>query len=361
MLAVKVQHSVPGFDLDVDFAVDRPGITALFGPSGSGKSSTVHAIAGLLRPQAGRVAVDDAVLLDTGTGIHVPARARRIGYVFQDARLFPHMTVAGNLDYGARRADAPPTPAERARIIEMLGIGHLESRKPAALSGGERQRVALGRALLARPRLLLLDEPLAALDQPRKAEIMPYFEQLRGTLPIVYVSHSVEEVTRLADEIVVLNHGRVAAQGSVFDITARLDLFPLTGRFEAGAVVEGTIARQLEADSLSEIALSAGTLWVPRIDAAPGAHVRIRIRARDVMLALHEPNGISANNVLAGEVAEIRADVGAYLAVLLACGSDRLIARITHRSLARLQLRPGLPVYAVIKSVTVDRHSTAVA
>ena len=361
MISVSLRHGFSGFDLDVAFAVDRRGITALFGPSGSGKSTTVNAVAGLLRPRAGRVVVDDTVLLDTAGKVDVPARQRRIGYVFQDARLFPHMTVAANLDFGARRAPTPPTAADRGRILDMLGIGHLAHRKPAALSGGERQRVALGRALLSQPRVLLLDEPLAALDQARKAEIMPYFEQLRGTLPILYVSHSVEEVTRLADEIVVLNHGKVAAQGSVFDITARLDLFPLTGRYEAGAVVEGSIAQQLAPEFLSEIALSAGRLWVPRIDAEPGTRVRIRVRARDVMLALHEPSGISANNVLACEVAEIRADVGAYLDVLLACGDDRLIARITHRSLARLGLRPGLPVYAVIKSVTVDRHSATVA
>lgn len=361
MLSVQVRHDFPGFALDAAFDVDRRGIVALFGPSGAGKSSIVNAIAGLMRPRDGRIRIDDATLLDTDAGVDVPTRSRRIGYVFQDSRLFPHLSVAGNLAYGAKRAPEPPSQAEHDRIVDLLGIGHLAGRRPATLSGGERQRVALGRALLSRPRLLLLDEPLAALDQARKAEILPYLEQLRGTLPIVYVSHSVEEVTRLADEIVVLNTGRVAAQGSVFDITSRLDLFPLTGRFEAGAVIEGRIASQAAADHLTEVTLDGGRLWVPRLDAEVGATVRIRIRARDVMLAVSEPDGISANNVLAGEVADIREDAGAYLDVLVACGNDRLIARITHRSLHRLGLRPGQKVHAVIKSVTVDRHSATVA
>ena len=358
-LELAFRHSFENFSLDVNFDAQSAGITALFGPSGSGKTSTIDAIAGLLAPQSGRIRVGDQILFDSAAGIDVPVRARRIGYVFQDARLFPHMSVKRNLEFGARRRGPAPEDGEFAHIVALLGLERLLGRRPRSLSGGERQRVALGRAMLARPRLLLLDEPLAAVDPSRKAEILPYFERLRdeAAVPIVYVSHSVDEVGRLADRLVVLNDGKVAAQGPVSEIMSRLDLFPLTGRFEAGAVIEAAVSRHDIEDRLTEVTFDSGALWLPAIDSPPGTPVRIRIRARDVMLALAEPQGISANNMLRGTIAEIRRDEGPYLDIRLRCGATALIARITHRSLRRLDLRPGLEVVAVIKSATVDRHA----
>ncbi len=358
-LEVAFQHRLSSFMLDINFVAESAGITAIFGPSGSGKTSTINAIAGLLQPSRGYIRLGQRDLLDSEAGIQIPARERQIGYVFQDSRLFPHMSVRANLLFGARRRGKLPEPAAFAHIVDLLGLGQLLARRPQGLSGGEKQRVALGRAMLSRPRLLLLDEPLAGVDQARKGEILPYFERLRdeASVPIVYVSHSVDEVGRLADHLVVLNQGQVAAQGPVYDIMSRLDLFPLTGRFEAGAVVEAEILRHDPSDRLSEVGFDEGLLWIPQIDAPPGSRVRLRIRARDVMLATREPEGLSANNVLHGRITEIRHDEGPYLDIQILCGQTPLIARITHRSLRRLDLRPGLEVFAVIKSATVDRHA----
>ena len=216
---IAVRHRFAGFELDAAFRVAKPGVTALFGPSGAGKTTIANAVAGLFRPQVGRIALEDRIVFDSGAGIFVPPRARRIGYVFQEARLFPHMSVAGNLRFGWRRAVPRPGADAFAHVVDLLGLEHLLSRKPAKLSGGEKGRVALGRALLASPTLLLLDEPLAALDAARKAEIFPYLEKLRdeARLPMIYVTHSLDEVTRLADELIFVKEGRVAAQGAVFD------------------------------------------------------------------------------------------------------------------------------------------------
>jgi molybdate transport system ATP-binding protein len=360
-LDIAIRHRFGDFSLDVAFRGDRPGVTALFGPSGAGKSSIVQAIAGLLRPDAGRIVVDGETLFDSTAGRNVAARHRRIGYVFQDARLFPHLSVRSNLLFGARRRHRthPTEPFEA--IVALLGIGALLDRRPRDLSGGERQRVALGRALLSDPRLLLLDEPLAALDQNRRAEIMPYLERLRdeARIPMLYVSHAIDEVARLADDIVVVDRGRAVAHGSVFDVMARLDLFPITGRFDAGAVVDARIDAQERQDRMTSLVFDSGRLWVPAIDAPVGSPVRVRIRARDIMLALDEPQRISANNVVAATIAEIRSDPDGSIDVQLACGKARLVAQITQRSRARLALAPGMPVFAVVKSVTIDRRSLA--
>ena len=356
---VALNHRLAAFTLDVGFTVSGPGITVLFGPSGSGKSTTISAIAGLLQPERGRVSINGEFLLDTERGLFVPVRKRRIGYVFQEGRLFPHMSVRSNLLFGWRRSRPRPHRQEIGHVVDLLGVAPLLGRRPHTLSGGERQRVALGRALLSNPKLLLLDEPLAALDEARKAEIMPYLERLRdeARIPILYVSHSVDEVSRLANQIIALNEGRVAAQGAVIDVMTRLDLFPITGRFEAGAVIEARIARHDERDSLTEVVFDGGRLTVPRIDRAVGETVRIRIRARDVIVALTEPRDISANNVLPATVVEIRSDPGAYADVKLACGAAMLMARITRRSLERLALAPGAHAFAIVKSVAIDRRS----
>lgn len=356
-LDIAIRHDLGDFQVNASFGVDEPGITALFGPSGAGKSTIIAAMAGLVTPDSGHVRIDGETLFDSTSGTNVAAERRQIGYVFQESRLFPHMDVRRNLNFGARRASGRSAALGFDPLVDLLGIGHLLQRKPVNLSGGERQRVALGRAVLAAPRLLLLDEPLAALDQSRRQEIMRMLEQLRDVarIPMVYVSHALDEVTRLADHMVVLDQGTVAASDTVYAVTSRIDLFPLTGRFEAGSVLPGRIVEHDVKHHLSAVEISGGRLWVPRIDRTEGAQVRIRVRARDVMLATAPPADISANNIVAGSISAIRRDDGAYLDVRIACGTDHLIARITHRSLARLGLSEGQPVHAVIKSVTVER------
>lgn len=360
-LEVDIAHDFGGFRLQAQFAC-APGLTALFGRSGAGKTTLVNAIAGLLTPQRARIVINGRALVDTQAGIHVPPHRRRIGYVFQDARLFPHLNVRSNLLYGrffARRDDN----IELEHIVALLGIAHLLQRRPATLSGGEKQRVAIGRALLARPELLLMDEPLAALDGARKEEILPYLERLRDELklPIVYVSHAIPEVTRLADTVVLLSDGRVQAVGSVPELTGRLDLFPLTGRYEAGAVLETTLARHEEGWGLSVLASRAGEILVPMIERPPGTRLRIRIRARDVTLTLTPPTDTSALNILPGTVAELKQSAvhnnSPQIEVRLDCRGDTLLARITRLSAERLGLAPGKPVYAMIKSVALDGGS----
>ncbi|MGD0142858.1 MAG: molybdenum ABC transporter ATP-binding protein [Rhizomicrobium sp.] len=353
---IAVRHRFAGFELDAAFRVAKPGVTALFGPSGAGKTTIVNAVAGLFRPQAGRIVIEDRVVFDSGAGIFVPPRARRIGYVFQEARLFPHMSVAGNLQFGWRRAVPQPGADAFAHVVDMLGLEHLLSRKPAKLSGGEKGRVALGRALLASPTLLLLDEPLAALDAARKAEIFPYLEKLRdeARLPMIYVTHSLEEVTRLADELVFVKEGRVAAQGSVFDLLPDLEFANLAGTPSYGAVFEAVVSAQRDDDRLTVLAFDGGELIVSRISRPPGTRLRVRLRAEDLMIARDRPRDISANNVLEAMIASTRADDDGHADVQLRSGGVKLVARITRASLLRLGLVPGMAVFVVVKSVIVD-------
>jgi molybdate transport system ATP-binding protein len=354
-LDLDLTHRQGDFSLDVAFSAPV-GITALFGRSGAGKTTLVNAVAGLLRPQKGRIAVNGTVLLDTAAGIDVPVHLRRVGYVFQEGRLFPHMTVRNNLAFGRRFAPAGAARESMDDVVDLLGIGHLLDRRPKALSGGEKQRVAIGRALLAAPRLLLLDEPLASLDEPRKNEILPYIERLRDELriPVVYVSHSISEVARLATTIVVLRDGRVVTAGPARAMLADPEALRLLGHREAGAVLTAKVVRHHD-DGLTELHHPAGALFLPRIDAAPGTSVKLRIRASDVMLATEEPRQISALNMLSVTVAEIHAGEGPGAAVSLAAGSERLLARLTRRSVERLGLEPGLPVFAIVKAVAIGR------
>ncbi|HTT99545.1 MAG TPA: molybdenum ABC transporter ATP-binding protein [Rhizomicrobium sp.] len=349
---VALHHRFGPFSLDVGFKIARAGVTALFGPSGAGKTSVINAIAGLFRPHEGRIVIGDRVVLDTKADVFVPARDRRTGYVFQDARLFPHMNVENNLRFGWRRAQNPASEGEIAHVIELLGLSHLLPRSPKALSGGEKSRVALGRALLASPDILLLDEPLAALDAARRGEILPYLERLRDEtkLPMIYVSHAVDEVARLADEIVLLSDGRTVEQASVFDLLTRLD----TGIDPFGAVLETEVQSHRRADRLTLLSFDGGQLIVSRIARPEGARVRVRVRAEDIMIAREEPRAISANNVLPARVVAVRQNDGPQAEVQLACGVSRLVARITRASVARLELVEGAPVFAIIKSVIVD-------
>ena len=349
-LEIDIAHRRGTFSLAARFAAE-PGVTALFGRSGAGKSTLVDIVAGLLKPDRGRIAVDGQVLVDTERGLFVPPHRRRVGYVFQDSRLFPHLSVRQNLVYGRWFAKGDGgASGDFDSVVELLGIGELLDRRPESLSGGEKQRVAIGRALLARPRLLLMDEPLASLDEARRAEILPYVERLRdhAGVPILYVSHSVAEVARLATTVVILGDGKVTAVGPV------LDILPLADTTDGGSVLDATVARHDEPFHLTVLATTAGELQVPRLTAQVGAPVRAYIRARDVMLSLHQPHEISALNVLAGTVAAITSK-GAQSDVRLDCNGATVMARLTAKSVERLALAPGRPVHAVIKSVSFER------
>ncbi|MFP4327520.1 MAG: molybdenum ABC transporter ATP-binding protein [Paracoccaceae bacterium] len=351
-LSVQLRHRMEGFALDVDFTAP-PGLTVLFGRSGSGKSTIVNAVAGLLTPEQGRIATGGEMLLDTAKGLDLPPHRRRLGYIFQEGRLFPHLTVRQNLVYGRWFAPRGPGAEETARVVEMLGIGDLLGRRPAMLSGGEKQRVAIGRALLARPRLILADEPLAALDDARKAEILPYFERLRDevTVPILYVSHSAAEVARLATTVVALERGRVLRHGPAAEVLGDPQVTPLGAR-EAGAVIEARVVAHHD-DGLTELAAGPFALFLPRVAQPEGRRLRIRIAAHDVLLSRRSPEGLSALNILSGSVVEIRTGEGPGALVSLETAAGRILARVTRRSVAALELAPGLRCFAVVKSVAV--------
>jgi molybdate transport system ATP-binding protein len=361
MIEVSVTLRLGSFTLDAEFAADSCFI-ALFGPSGSGKTSLINVIAGLTRPERGRVVIDGAALIDTARGVFLPSHKRRLGMVFQEGRLFPHLSVKQNLCYGAWFAGVRDGGANLARVAALLGIQPLLGRYPNRLSGGEKQRVAIGRALLASPKLLLMDEPLASLDEPRKQEIMPYLERLRdeARIPIVYVSHSVAEVARLSDTLVVLQGGTVRSAGPTLALMQRLDLLPAADG-EAGAVIEAVVQSHDDAYGLTTLASRAGRWRAPRLDAAPGKIIRMQIKARDVMIALKRPEEMSALNVIEGTVAEIGPMDGASVEIRLDCSGEALVARLTRYSAERLSLRVGAPVFAVVKSVSFDRASLGAA
>lgn len=355
-LTVEIEKRLGAFHLDARFESAGP-LTALFGRSGSGKTTLVNLIAGLERPDRGRIEVDGRPLVDTAARVFVPAHRRRVGYVFQDARLFPHLTVRQNLAYGGLFAPRTDRWADMDTIVAMLGIGHLLDRRPARLSGGERSRVAIGRALLASPRLLLMDEPLAALDEERKAEILPFVERLRDGIgvPVVYVSHAIAEVARLATDVVVLAGGRAVTCGPAAEVLAGLDLALPESRDETAALVEAVHEVRDSALGLS-LLRSAGGLWrLPEVDVPAGARLRLRVRARDVMLALDRPERISALNVVAARVVSVTETPGTPDAlVALDAWGDRLVARITRQSVRALGLGQGTPLWAVIKAVSID-------
>jgi len=355
-LSVAVEHDLGAFSLDAQFACGE-GVTALFGQSGAGKTTVVNAIAGLVRPRKGRIALNGETLFDANRDIHVPARKRRFGYVFQEGRLFPHLTVQQNLTY-SRLFGGEDSSTGLGHIVELLGLRDLLGRRPAQLSGGEKQRVAIGRALLARPRMLLLDEPLASLDAPRRNEVMKYIELMRDEvrIPIIYVSHSVEEVVRLAATVVLMAAGKVAAVGSVEEIMGRPDLRAAAGVFEGGTVIDARVVGQDMQYDLATLAFDGGTLTVTNLDALIGEPVRVRIRARDVSIALDPLSRVSIQNVLRGKIAAIGAVRDGIVDVSIAVGTSTLRSRITQRAAAQLALAPGLEVYAMIKAVSLDRH-----
>ncbi len=354
-LEVSIRRQLGATALNVDFAADAP-VVGLFGRSGSGKSSVVNAIAGLLKPDAGRIAIDGEVLFDAAAGINLPPEKRRVGYVFQDALLFPHLSVAKNLLYGA------PKSGMRIgfdTVVGLLGIEALLERSPAALSGGEKQRVAIGRALLSQPRLLLMDEPLAALDNQRRQEVLRYVEALRNELrqPVVYVSHAVSEITRLADHVVLMNEGSVLAHGSVHDIFNRADLRPYTGRYEGGALIEAEAVAHDASFFLTRFRFSGGELVAPGVDTPLGTRVRIRIRSRDVSLATERPSGISIRNVLEGEVSGVSDGGGAIIEAQVRLGQEEVPARISRQAMEELGIATGRRVFVLVKAIAFDKRS----
>lgn len=351
-----------GFALEAAFAMPETGVTALFGPSGCGKSTILAAVAGLLRPDAGRIALGGAVLLDTARGVFVPPEARRCGVVFQDARLFPHLSVEGNLRYGLRRAPREAAGPAFDEVVDLLGLAPLLARRPAGLSGGERQRAALGRALLSRPRLLLMDEPLAALDTPRRAEVLPFLARLRDAarLPILYVTHALDEVDALADTLVLLEAGRVRAAGPLDALTARTDL-PLARRRDGGVVLACAVLDHDAARGLSRLGFAGGAFVVPLRDDPPGTRLRLRLRARDVAVATRPPEGLSINNALPCTLIEVvPAGVPHEAFLRLDLNGTVLLSRVMQDTVARLGLVPGMAVFALVKAVVFD-HAAAPA
>ena len=342
----------PDFTLDVDLKLPGRGVTALFGHSGSGKTTLLRCIAGLERPSCGRLAFKGKIWQDEKTWL--PTYQRPIGYVFQETSLFTHLNVLGNLRFGLQRsATAQRVGLEQA--IELLGIDHLLARKPDTLSGGERQRVGIARALAVGPEILLMDEPLAALDLKRKQEILPYLERLHDELdiPLLYVSHSPDEVARLADHIVVMDEGRVVADGPLGETLARLDL-PIRLGEDVGVVLDATVGVIDSEWHLARVDFAGGSLWTRDRGVAPGKRVRVRVLARDVSLAVTDPGASSIQNILDGQVESIGDDEHpGLLLVRVQVGASLLLARLTRRSAAQLGIAPGLPVSVQIKSVAL--------
>jgi molybdate transport system ATP-binding protein len=350
----KAKHGT--FELEAAFSVATPGVTALFGRSGSGKSTVISLLAGLLAPEHGRIVLDDLTFLDTRARLNVPAEERATGYVFQDARLFPHLNVRHNLLYGLHRVRGRPAPIRLEAIVELLGLSSLLERRTRELSGGERQRVALGRALLAQPRLLLLDEPLASLDAERRDEVLPYFERLRDEfrIPIIYVSHDFEEVLRLAEQVILLDRGRVSASGTLQQICLSEALHAIVGPGVIGTLLDATVQQIHAEERLATLACGPLSLRVALGGVERGTHVRLYVPADDVLIALEAPRAVSARNVLPVVVKRLELLNGSVLVHLTAASTQPLLARVTHSAVQELGLVPGKECFALVKAVAAQ-------
>lgn len=353
MLDAHIRHRQGDFRLEAGFTLEG-GLTALFGPSGSGKTTVINILAGLLRPSEARISFGGIVWNDTERGIFIPPHRRRIGYVFQDGRLFPHLSVRSNLLYGTRFQRGSAGRSQLENVVGLLGIGALLGRRPAMLSGGEKQRVALGRTLLSSPRLLLMDEPLSALDTERKAEIMPYIERIRDEagVPILYVSHAIGEVARLANTVIAMRGGKIVASGKPGPVLSEQTV--ASGTLPPGSFLQARIERHLAEDGLSVAASRAGDIYLHHVPVPVGREVRLRIAAGDIVLATSRPEGVSTLNVLQGRVAAVEPAGGADVMVRLDCSGEEVLAKLTRYSAARLALESGRPVFALFKAVSID-------
>jgi molybdate transport system ATP-binding protein len=369
MLRVSASKKRDGFTLQAELEAPTPGIVALFGRSGCGKTTLINIIAGLLDADEARIQLDDLVLCDTRAGTSVPVELRRIGYVFQDGRLFPHLNVLANLRYGLkrslRRARQPVAWGRQAHpiafdeVIALLGLATLLDRRPHQLSGGERQRVGLGRALLSQPQLLLLDEPLASLDVARREEVLPYLEALRDRLsmPMVYVSHQFDEVLQLATHMVLMEAGRVVAQGSLSEVSLRPELRAIIGPDSVGSVLDGIVTKTDPARSMADLKLGNGNLQVSLRDVTVGSHARVQLLARDIILAIEKPSGLSVRNMLQGVVAEVSPDDDDAVLVKVDIGGATVLARITRDAATALSLHKGSSVWVLVKAVSTRGHA----
>ena len=357
MLQVSAKKTRGPFALDAQFELPTPGVVALFGRSGCGKTTLVNIIAGLLEADRGRIALDDVVLLDTERRIHVPPERRRMGYVFQDARLFPHLKVAANLRYALKRA-AVPSFVTLNRVVDLLNLGPLMDRRTHALSGGERQRVAIGRALLSQPALLLLDEPLASLEASRREEVLPYLETLRDQLaiPMVYVSHNFDEVLRLATHLVLMESGRTTAQGNLGEMSLNPAIRAIIGPDAVGAIVDGTVLGVDAASGLTRVRVGQGELKINCGACATGSRMRVQLLARDLIVATHPAQQLSVRNSLEGVVKSISDDVDDSDLIEIDIGGTLIMARITKAATRELQLAAGLRVWALVKTASLRPH-----
>jgi molybdate transport system ATP-binding protein len=359
MLRVEVLKRRLDFTLDATIEVPTPGTIALFGRSGCGKTTLVSVISGLLRADRALIDIDGIVLEDTRSNVRVPVEHRRVGYVFQDSRLFPHLDVAGNLRYGEHRAPPGARLVEFEHVVQLLGLSSMLERRAFELSGGERQRVALGRALLSQPRLLLLDEPLAALDTPRREEVLPYLERLRDefAIPMVYVSHRFDEVLRLATHVVVMDQGRVAVQGSIEIVSRHEALRSIVGDEAIGSVLIGSIASSDPQTGLAAVRIGDGMLHANLRNASPGSRVRVHLLARDVILATQPVDGLSVRNRIQGTIAGIVAEDQDTDLVDVDIGGQIVLSRLTRAASSALALRTGMPVWVLVKAVSIRGHA----
>jgi molybdate transport system ATP-binding protein len=360
MLRLWVVKRWEGFKLHARLDAPTPGVVALFGRSGCGKTTLINIISGLLQPDQGRVELDGVVLTDTSERVAIPVERRRIGYVFQESRLFPHLGVLANLRFGLRRAPKGSRSIGLDEVVALLGLEPLLGRRPYQLSGGERQRVALGRALLSQPRLMLLDEPLASLDAARREEVLPYLERLaeKLSIPMVFVSHQLEEVLRLATHVALMEAGEIVASGALSDISLRPELRAIIGSEAVGAILDGTVARVDAELGIADVQLGGGVLHVSLQEASVGARIRLQLLARDIILATEPPRGLSVRNALQGLIAEIADDVGNAVLVKVNIGAGAaVLSRVTRHAMQDLGLRPGMAVWVLVKAVSARGHS----
>jgi len=359
MLKVKVAKRRDGFALNAEFDAPAPGVVALFGRSGCGKTTTINIMSGLLAADSAYVELDGHVLTDTAAGISVPPEQRRIGYVFQDDRLFPHMSVRRNLQYGLTRTRAPQRTIAFDQIVSLLGLQSFLHRQPYQLSGGERQRVSLGRALLSQPALLLLDEPLAALDAARRDEVLPYLERLRDNLsiPMVYVSHQFDEVLQLATHVVLMDAGHVVAQGSLSEVSLVPQLRAIVGPDSVGAVVDGVVTAVDATCGIAELRVGSGSLNVGVTSVRVGERVRVQLLARDIILATEEPHGLSVRNQIRGVITSVVNDEDDARLVTVDVGGANVLSRVTRGAVEALGLVNGMSVWVLVKAVSTRGHA----